>query len=187
MYVHTSIILIVVVCVVAVDSHHRKCADESDALSQHIVDVKVCCLIVIGCQCQDTPRHRIHDINTWCLHDDISCEVCWQIHRLRYNSAEFCELCLGRKFTKKQQISSLLKYMTFSLAALYQILHIVAAIQQLSITWDFLTVHILKCYDLGNVCKSGQYSLTILVTKTTLYTIFAVQFFVDVIVLLTKM
>ena len=45
--VHTSVVLIMVVCVITIHSHHRKCSDETDTLSENIVYIQVGSLIIV--------------------------------------------------------------------------------------------------------------------------------------------
>ncbi len=58
---------------------------------------------------------------------------------------------------------------------------LIAAIVEVAVIGHFLSVHDLLRTNLGDVGESGQYTLTVDVTKTTEYVILGIELVIDII------
>ena len=74
--IHTSVQIVMAVCLIAVNRKHRECTYQIKALSEHIFDGLVRHIVVISGKRKHAFCKRIHNIVAWSLHNNISCEVC---------------------------------------------------------------------------------------------------------------
>ncbi len=107
--VHAAVFFVVVIGVVAVHRQHGEDACQLDALAQHIGDVKVSGLGVVGGQRQHAAGHGVHDIVAGGLHDHVTGKVGGHGAALTQHPAELFQLFRGGQLTEQQQIARFLK------------------------------------------------------------------------------
>ena len=183
MDVHTAVFFVVVVGMVGVHGQHGENAGQLDALAQHIVNFQITGLGVVGCQCEHAAGHGVHDIMAGCLHDDIPGKVCGHGAALAQHPAELLQFFLGGQFAEQQQIACFLKGEPAPPTAVDEVLHVVAAVEQLTVRRALDPVDVFEGADVRNVGQSRQHALAVLIAQAGLDAEFLIQVLADLIVL----
>ena len=144
MDVHTFISLIMVVCMISIYCQHWKYTDQVHALTDHISNIIGIHIFIIRCQGQNTSGHRIHNIFTWRLHNNISGKIGRKCTTLTHQFLKFFLFFCCRRLSKEQKIGSLSKTKRIFWNIADPVCHIVSTVPQLSITRNFLSVFYTK-------------------------------------------
>ena len=138
--IHAFVSVIMIVCVITIDSQHGKYTDQIQTLQDDIGDFRGIQIVIVGGKGQNTPGHGVHNIFTGSLHNDISRKVGGKFPSGSQKFGKiFCFLC-GWQFAKEQQIGYFFKSEGILWNMLYQIGDIVSPIPELSIAGLFLTI-----------------------------------------------
>ena len=178
--VKTVLADIVVISVVAVHAEHRKYRNQLDALAQHVVDRCIVRILVVAEQCQDRARDGVHHILTRRFENDVADKVLRQRPVLNEQLAEIHELFLLGQLAEEQEVNNLLKAeAVVSADAVDDIVDVVAAVIQLAVTGNQLSVYHFVLLDGGNVGQTRQNALAVDVAQTALDVELAVERSVD--------
>jgi len=71
-------VMVVCICLIAVDRKHWKQGNKLQALAQYIFQGSIVCPVIVRIERQDTSCQRIHHIAAWGFHNDITDEAGWQ-------------------------------------------------------------------------------------------------------------
>ena len=102
MDVKAAVLAVVVIGVIAVDSHQRQRADENQRLPEHIVKTGVQRFGVIGRQRQYATGQGVHYIAAGGLHNHVPGEILGQRAALGQCIGEFPQLCLIGQTAEQQ-------------------------------------------------------------------------------------
>ena len=161
-----------IISLIPVNRQHRDCADQLQALSQHIIDMNIICHVIIAVKGENSSLEGIHHIVARRLHNDVPHKVRRQRTIACQQLLERFQFFLLRKSSENQQISCLfISEPSLSRKSFYQILDIVASVTQLTFAGNRLAIHNFTGSNRGNVCQTCQNSLTVDIPQTSKYVI----------------
>ena len=134
-----------VIGVITIYGQHREHADQHHALPEHVGQRIIRRLIIIGGQGQDTLGDRVHDILTGRLHDHVPDKIRGEEAALGQRFVEIPQFLGPGQLPEQKEIGDLFKAEMLVRGiqkAFYQIVDIVAPVEQPPVTGDHLPVHL---------------------------------------------
>ena len=152
------VMLVRMICINRCQRHRR---NQSQRLTQYILNGNIIRILIIRIQGQYASLQRIHDVQTRCLHDDITHKFARKLPVLVQQINKFPQLLLVRQRTEQKEVRNFLEVEPSLLKALFQIHDIVALIVQFTFTRHLLALYGLKTGNIRNLSQTGQDSFSI--------------------------
>ncbi len=167
--------IIIAVRLLAVDGEKRELRDELKRLAQNILFRGIVRPRVIGVEGKHAAGEHIHHVARGRLHDDVALERGGQGAEIRQNFAEAVELASRGQVPEQQQVRRLLEGKAPPLRSRDQIAHVDAAVVQLALDGDFVSVFVLaERGDFGNFGEAAHHAVAVDVAQPPLYVVFFV-------------
>ncbi len=123
-------VVVMAVCLIAVNGKHRAEADQLQALAQYIRQGDVIRPVVVGVKGQDRTGQRVHHIFTGRFHDNVTDKTGRQASVGRKEFGKRSQFFQRRQLVKKQKIGDFIETETVIGAdAPDQIFHIIAPVK----------------------------------------------------------
>ena len=129
---------------------------------------------------QNAAHEGVHHVLGGRLHDDVAHEVLGQRVEFREQLAEVAQLLLGGKLAHDEQVRRLFKAEApLAEGAAHEVLHVVAAVEELAVRRHRDAVHFLRRVDFGNFRKACQNALAVEIAKALFDVVLRVEGGVD--------
>ena len=149
--------MVIIVGVIAVNGQKREGCDQLQALTQHVINADIVCIVVVRIKCQHAARQRIHHIRARRFQNHITHKAWGQRAVAGEQLGEFIQLLLRRQVAEQQEVNGLFKAKAlFFQKSGNNILNIHAAVKQLSFAGNGLPVHLHGGLNFRNFRKPCQ-------------------------------
>ena len=95
-------VMIMAVCLIAVDRQQRKQRNQLQGLAHHVGDGNIVSQLVIGIQGQNASGQRVHHVPAGRFHDDVPDKAGRQRHIIRQNFFELCQFADRGQLAEQQ-------------------------------------------------------------------------------------
>ena len=161
---------LIVIGLIAVDAEHGEQGNKLDALAHDIGQRDVVGPVIVGGQVEDTAGQGVHDVMAGRLQNYVPHKIVGEGTIVRQLLGKPVQFLLGGQLAQQKQIGGLLKTKAPLLqSACHQLLHVHAAVIQLALTGNLLSVHDLLGHNIGDLGQSGKHTLTVQITQAPLH------------------
>ena len=159
----TAAFMEIIGSLVSIHRKHRQKCNQFQTLPKNIFRRRIVRFCIIRIQGEHTSSKRIHQIRTWCFHNDITDKAGRQtLAVFGKNVLQIFQLALCRQFTKEQKIYHFFIAETFFLQkSIDNLFDIDSLIIQFSFARNHIMVNDSVRTNLGNLRQSGKYTLTV--------------------------
>lgn len=176
------VVVVVVINAIGVRSDDRQAADQLQTLAHDIWQADIVGAFVVGVEREHRARESVHHIVGWRFHDDIAHKTVWQRAVVVHLLNEKVQLRGAWQFASEQEIGDLFKAVALVVDdATHKLLHVVAAIEQLTVAGHRIAVGVLFVgVDISNVRQPGDDTAPGDVAQAALDIVLAVELRIDV-------
>ena len=161
-YVQALSVMVVTVCLIAVDRQHREKGDQLQTLSEYVRQGRVVRPVVVGVEREHASGKRVHHVVAGRFHDDIAYKAGGKRTVTGQQTGKLCQFVPVRQLIEQKQISHFLKAeAVLACKTIDQILNVVAAVEETAVCRDLYTVHDLTGAHVGDIGQAGKDALTV--------------------------